>query len=119
MPTWSCAGCGRQPGRCVGQRPRPPAGTAHLLHQIASALALAHQQGVIHRDIKPGNILLDEQGNAYLTDFGIAKELVENEVIVRELQLVGTPRLAPRARSHPARHDLYEVRYLQPGHRTL
>jgi serine/threonine protein kinase len=43
--------------------------------QIALALASAHRQGVIHRDVKPANILFDEEGNAYLSDFGIAKDL--------------------------------------------
>ncbi len=47
--------------------------TLRVLEQIASALALAHRYNVIHRDVKPGNILLDEEQNAYLTDFGIAK----------------------------------------------
>jgi serine/threonine protein kinase len=47
---------------------------AALIDQVASALAVAHRQGVVHRDIKPVNILLDEEGNAYLTDFGIARE---------------------------------------------
>ena len=46
-----------------------------ILDQIASALAAAHRQGVVHRDVKPGNILLDEEGNAYLTDFGVALDV--------------------------------------------
>jgi serine/threonine protein kinase len=46
-----------------------------LLEQIADALSLAHDQDVIHRDLKPENILLDEAGHAYLTDFGIAKDI--------------------------------------------
>ncbi len=48
---------------------------ARLLEQIAEALTVAHRDGVIHGDIKPVNILLDEDENAYLADFGIAKDL--------------------------------------------
>ncbi|MCU0514506.1 MAG: protein kinase, partial [Anaerolineae bacterium] len=48
---------------------------ARLFDQIARALAVAHQASVIHQDIKPGNILLDENDNAYLSDFGIARDL--------------------------------------------
>ena len=53
----------------------PVENVARLLEQIGSALASAHRIGVIHRDLKPANILLDEDQNAYLADFGIAKNL--------------------------------------------
>jgi hypothetical protein len=46
-----------------------------LIRQIASALAMAHAQQLVHRDVKPENILLDEAGNALLTDFGIARQV--------------------------------------------
>lgn len=48
---------------------------ADLLRQVGSALDYAHAQGVIHRDIKPSNIMFDDQGTAFLVDFGIAKPM--------------------------------------------
>ncbi|MBE2183497.1 MAG: protein kinase [Anaerolineae bacterium] len=48
---------------------------ARLLDQIASALVLVHREGIVHRDIHPRNILLDEDRNAYLSDFGIARNV--------------------------------------------
>ncbi len=57
--------------------PWPLPDAQRLLRQIASALTTAHQRRVIHQDMKAGNILLDEEKNAYLTDFGIAKDLAQ------------------------------------------
>jgi WD40 repeat protein/serine/threonine protein kinase len=55
--------------------PLPLTQVARLFAQISSALSYAHRYGVIHRDLKPGNILRDANGNAYLSDFGIAQDV--------------------------------------------
>jgi serine/threonine protein kinase len=61
-------------GREEGGR-LPPAEAGRLAVEIASALEAAHERGLVHRDVKPENILLDGKGRALLTDFGIAREM--------------------------------------------
>jgi serine/threonine protein kinase len=57
----------------------PPDVAVRLAQQIASALGAAHELGLVHRDVKPGNILLDADGNGLLTDFGIARRLARQQ----------------------------------------
>jgi len=83
-------------GETLGERvrtqgPLPPSEAARVLREIAWALAYAHAQGVIHRDLKPDNIILERAtGRAVLTDFGIARRL-ESTGLTAGGELIGTP----------------------------
>jgi WD40 repeat protein len=64
--------------RVLADGPLSPSRAIEVLTQVASALDAAHAAGVLHRDVKPANILLDQAGNAYLADFGIARPLADD-----------------------------------------
>ncbi|MBK9123086.1 MAG: protein kinase [Chloroflexi bacterium] len=66
-----------------------------MLNQIASALDYAHNEGVLHRDIKPANIMFDNQGRAYVTDFGIAKLMGATTALTGTGVAMGSPSYMP------------------------
>ncbi|MEZ6124278.1 MAG: serine/threonine-protein kinase [Planctomycetaceae bacterium] len=69
---------------------------ARLGADVASALAHAHENKTIHRDIKPGNLILDRKGKVWITDFGLAKIRDDNSDLSRTGDIIGTPRfMAP------------------------
>jgi serine/threonine protein kinase len=75
----------------IARGPMPVQAISHILDQISGALDYAHGHGVVHRDLKPQNVLFDDQDNAFLTDFGISKMMTENTPLTREGMTMGTP----------------------------
>jgi serine/threonine-protein kinase len=70
--------------------PLPLAVVQHVLVQLGGALQFAHDEGVVHRDVKPANVLIDRRGNVLVTDFGIAKA-TESTQLTRTGSVIGTP----------------------------
>ncbi|PYJ16014.1 MAG: hypothetical protein DME96_11220 [Verrucomicrobia bacterium] len=64
---------------------------AELIAKVARTVHYAHEHGILHRDIKPGNILLDTNGEPHLTDFGLARLLESESTITHTLEVLGTP----------------------------
>jgi serine/threonine-protein kinase len=101
-------------GTLRSRLPLTPEEAARVVGQLCSALAYAHEAGVVHRDIKPENVLFDAEGRARLADFGIARLLLdEHTALTAPLVVLGTPRyMAPEARAGaPAdpRSDVFAV----------
>ncbi len=101
-------------------------GIALLIATIADALHVAHRSGIVHRDVKPSNILLDANGKAWLTDFGLAGFAEEHTALTATNEIIGTPTymspeqatasgnsLDPRSDVYSLGATLYELATLQ------
>jgi tetratricopeptide (TPR) repeat protein/predicted Ser/Thr protein kinase len=89
-----------------------PAEAANILAQVCRALEAAHNEGVIHRDLKPQNIMLDKSGRAYVMDFGIARSML-GAGMTQTGALIGTPDyMSPeqaKGQTLDARSDLFSI----------
>jgi len=78
-------------GQALAGKPMAGRAAAELLARVARAVHYAHQRGVLHRDLKPGNILLDGTGQPHLTDFGLARMLEKERGLTLSGAVLGTP----------------------------
>lgn len=96
----------------IQNRPMTFTEVAHIIQRVAAALDYAHDKGVIHRDLKPGNILFDEYDNPYISDFGIAK-LSQASIKLTNSGIIGTPTyMSPEQAQGEAvdgRSDIYSL----------
>ena len=81
---------GRPAGGNLGGRE-----AARIALQAAEALDYAHGQGVVHRDVKPSNLLLDERGTVWVTDFGLAMDASDTQTLTESGDFLGTLRYRP------------------------
>ncbi|TWU01517.1 serine/threonine-protein kinase [Neorhodopirellula pilleata] len=93
----------------------PPRRAAEIVRDVARAIDHAHQRGVLHRDLKPGNVLIDPHGQVHVTDFGLAKHVDADSSLTGTGEAVGTPHyMAPEqaiGKSEQATHatDIYSL----------
>ena len=104
---------GGEPVLPMDGTPRVPTFALRVMREIATALHYAHSKGFVHRDVKPDNILLREDGSSALTDFGIARASDSSTHVTRTGAVIGTPHyMSPeqaRGRTLDGRADLYSL----------
>jgi serine/threonine-protein kinase len=82
---------GGQLDEVIRREPMPIRQAAELIVKVARTVYYAHEHGILHRDIKPGNILLDQNGEPHLTDFGLARLVESESTVTRTMEVLGTP----------------------------
>ncbi len=106
---------GRSLAELVREHPLPPAEAARLVQAVAEAIDFAHARGVLHRDLKPSNIMVGPDGQPRVTDFGLAKLLVEDVALTQTGAVLGSPGYMPpeqalgRAAEISVRSDVYAL----------
>src|SRR5262245_16677118 len=82
---------GGQLDEVARREPMPIRRAVELIAKVARTVHYAHEHGILHRDIKPGNILLDQKGEPHLTDFGLARLVESESSVTQTLDVLGTP----------------------------
>jgi serine/threonine protein kinase/Flp pilus assembly protein TadD len=82
---------GGQLDQVARRHPIPPRRAVELIAKVSRTVHYAHEHGILHRDIKPGNILLDAKGEPHLTDFGLARLVESESSVTHTLDVIGTP----------------------------
>ena len=82
---------GGQLDAVVSQKPMSIRQAVELISKIARTVHYAHEHGILHRDIKPGNVLLDTKREPHLTDFGLARLVETDSTVTRTMEVMGTP----------------------------
>ena len=82
---------GGQLDEVVRREPMPIRHAVELIAKVARTVHYAHEHGILHRDIKPGNILLDAKGEPHLTDFGLARLVETESTVTRTLEVSARP----------------------------